>query len=170
MSHEAPGISNEWFTPPRIFDALGERFDMDVAAPDDRRFVHTPAAAFSTKANPLPWTGFVWMNPPFGDKNTKIEWLARFFKHGNGIALTPDRTCAAWFHFALDRADAALLTRGRPRFIRPNGEIPGSPGFNVTLWAAGARGERALFNAQKNGLGFVFQAGKEHALNLGTLA
>ncbi len=34
MSHwEASGESNEWYTPKYIFDALGTRFDLDVAAP-----------------------------------------------------------------------------------------------------------------------------------------
>ena len=34
MSHwEAPGQSDDWFTPAYVFDALAVRFDMDVAAP-----------------------------------------------------------------------------------------------------------------------------------------
>lgn len=32
---EAIGQSNDWFTPPEIFEAIGEKFDLDVAAPND---------------------------------------------------------------------------------------------------------------------------------------
>ena len=32
-AYERPGESDEWYTPAYIFDALGERFDLDVAAP-----------------------------------------------------------------------------------------------------------------------------------------
>jgi hypothetical protein len=56
-----------------------------------------------------PWFGFVWMNPPFGGRNGLEPWLARFFAHGNGIALTPDRTSAPWFRRAAAAADAVLF-------------------------------------------------------------
>ena len=39
---ETKGASDEWYTPAYIFDALGERFDMDVASPP--RQTHVPAA------------------------------------------------------------------------------------------------------------------------------
>lgn len=32
---ERPSASDEWYTPRYIFDALGEIFDLDVAAPVD---------------------------------------------------------------------------------------------------------------------------------------
>jgi hypothetical protein len=32
-AYEAAGESDEWYTPKYIFDALGLRFDLDVAAP-----------------------------------------------------------------------------------------------------------------------------------------
>ena len=33
-AYEAPGETDEWHTPRYIFDALGVRFDLDVASPD----------------------------------------------------------------------------------------------------------------------------------------
>ena len=98
------GASDEWFTPRYIFDALGEVFDLDVAAPVDGP-LHVPAQVyFSREGLTQQWFGFVWMNPPFGGRNSIVPWLDKFFEHGNGIALTPDRTSAPWFQKAWRKA------------------------------------------------------------------
>lgn len=103
---ESIGKSDEWYTPPEVFHALGEIFDLDVAHPAGV-ITHVPCSAFlSDGALQRPWSGFVWMNPPFGGRNSLAPWLARFFDHGNGIALTPDRTSAPWWQDAAARADA----------------------------------------------------------------
>ena len=96
-AYEAPGESDEWYTPAYIFEALGERFDLDVASPPGGpRYVPTINWRFSNSLNSQ-WYGFIWMNPPFGHQSTKRKWLAKFFEHGNGIALLPDRTSAPWW-------------------------------------------------------------------------
>lgn len=160
MSHETVGKSNEWYTPPRVFDALGVRFDLDVACPKDRTFICTPADAFFTEnALERDWKGFVWMNPPYGNSQTKTIWLNKFFSHGNGIALMPDRTCAVWWHMAFARADAALFTKGRVSFIRANGSVGKGNGTNSCLFASGKQALKALLNAEKSGLGAVSMCG-----------
>jgi len=96
-AYEAAGESDEWYTPRYIFDALGETFDMDVAAPP-RGPRHVPAKEwYSSGALESQWFGFVWLNPPFGHQRHKREWLKKFFDHHNGIALVPDRTSAPGF-------------------------------------------------------------------------
>jgi hypothetical protein len=156
MAHwETPGQSDEWYTPAYVFSALGTAFDLDVAGPWVPTYV--PAAQTYNKAHDglaQPWHGFVWMNPPFGGRNSLEPWLAKFFAHGNGIALTPDRTSAPWFQNAWRRADAALFTR-KIRFIRPDGSEGKSPSNGTTLWAAGAQGVEALHRAAAAGLGFL---------------
>lgn len=160
MSAWEPSIggSDEWYTPRHVFDALGETFDLDVAAPiDGPRYV--PARQWLTAHDDglrFPWAGFVWMNPPFGGRNSLSRWMDRFFDHGNGIALTPDRTSAPWWQDAAERADAILLTRGKVKFERPDGSIGRSPGAGVTLWAAGDRASAALCRASFAGLGTVW--------------
>lgn len=152
------GRSDEWFTPRYIFDALAERFDMDVAAPFGGPR-HVPAADWLHLYRPgltEPWRGFVWMNPPFGGRGALAPWLSRFFTHGSGIALTPDRTSAPWWQDAADQADAILFTRGKVQFERPDGSIGKSPGSGVTLWAAGGRAVDALRRAESK-LGSVFE-------------
>ena len=156
MSHEAPGKSNEWFTPKYVFDALETQFDLDVASPVDRSHVHVPSKQhFTAGALEKEWNGFVWMNPPFGNRKTKMEWLTKFFDHGNGVALTPDRTCAEWWHYAASRASAVLFTHGRVKFIRPDGSVGDSPGTSTCLWATGGIGFSALKRAPQNGLGLL---------------
>jgi DNA N-6-adenine-methyltransferase (Dam) len=132
---EAPGKSDEWLTPPYIFAALGCKFDMDVAAPAGGGSC-VPAAHFLTEKSNCAWNGFIWMNPPFGGRNSLSPWMNKFFAHGNGIALTPDRTSAPWFQEAWPRAHAILFTR-KIRFLRLDGTEGKAPSNGTALWAAG---------------------------------
>jgi len=160
MSHwETAGASDEWYTPGYVFDALGERFDIDVAHPGDATCC-VPAARWLTSdgAGGLghDWAGFIWMNPPFGGRGALAPWLEKFFDHGNGIALTPDRTSAPWFWDAWGRADRVLFTR-KIRFLRPDGTEGVSPSNGTCLWAAGDRAAAALERAAHAGLGILGQ-------------
>ncbi|GGB14773.1 hypothetical protein GCM10011380_00220 [Sphingomonas metalli] len=160
-SWETPGASDEWYTPAYVFEALGETFDVDVAAPVGGA-PHVPASKWITSmfggGLESEWgtENFVWMNPPFGGRNAIVPWLAKFFKHGNGIALTPDRTSASWFWDAWSRADRALFTR-KIRFLRPDGTEGVSPSTGTCLWAAGDRATVALERAAIAGLGILAQ-------------
>lgn len=163
---DQPGASDEWYTPKYIFDALGCEFDTDVAGPGSathvpcRRWFTKNALAMDWRGYPqgseCPWDGdFVWMNPPFGGRNGIKPWLDKFFAHGNGIALTPDRTSAPWWQDAAKKADAVLFIAGKVKFERPDGSIGKSPSNGTTLFAIGQRGVEALENAQRNSLGFL---------------
>jgi len=157
MSHwETTGASDEWYTPAYVFEALGETFDLDVAAPGDGP-PHVPTSRWlSTAGLVADWRGFVWMNPPFGGRNALGPWLDKFFAHGNGIALVPDRTSAPWFWAAWTRADRVLFTR-KIRFLRPDGSEGVSPSNGTALFAAGDRAVVALERAAAAGLGILGQ-------------
>lgn len=147
------GATDEWYTPAYIFDALGERFDLDVAAPANGG-PHVPARRWLSKeSGEQAWLGFIWMNPPFGGRNGLVPWLDRFFDHGNGIALTPDRTSAPWWQDANRQADATLFIAGKVKFIRADGSVGKAPGTGTTLFAAGQRAVSALKRAEASGLG-----------------
>lgn len=157
MSHwESSGKSDEYYTPKYVFDALQCVFDLDVAAPEDRTFISVPAVEFITSDSlEKNWKGFVWMNPPFGKRNSISNWLQRIHIHGNGIALTADRTSAPWWQNAAIQCDAVLFVNGKIPFIRPDGSIADQPSNGTTLFGYGHRGVEALLQAQRNGLGIV---------------
>ncbi len=135
------GASDEWFTPPEIFAALGLTFDLDPCQPEEgRAHLSVPCRQFFTAADDglsRPWHGLVWMNPPFGGRNGQVPWLRKFMQHGNGIALVAARTSSGWFHEFAPAAHAILFPRGKTKFIRPDGTRGGSPGTGVVLLGMG---------------------------------
>lgn len=154
-AYEKAGESDEWYTPKHVFDALGVHFDLDVAAPiEGPRY--TPCDTWIYDHSLLkPWHGFVWMNPPFGHQKNKIAWLTKFFDHGNGIALTPDRTSAPWWQEFAPKASAVLFVSGKIKFERPDRTIGESPGTGTTLFAAGTHAATVLMKASSEGFGYV---------------
>jgi hypothetical protein len=148
------GQRNDWATPPEIFTALGCRFDLDVAAPFHGP-LHVPAHHWRWRDSlESEWFGFVWMNPPFGGRNGIRPWLTKFLDHGDGIALTPDRTSAPWFQELWDRADAILFTPKTP-FLLPDGSKAGNPAFGNALWACGEEAVAAIERSESGGFGKV---------------
>ena len=97
--------SAEWYTPPKIVSlvvqTLGE-IDLDPCSNEGEPNV--PARQHYTKADDglfLPWSGRVYMNPPYG---RQIEqWTGRlvnFYRLDQvteAIALVPARTDTQWF-------------------------------------------------------------------------
>lgn len=153
MGEHEPSIggSDEWYTPPAIFDALGLTFDLDPCSPGAHHWV--PARRVLTKAEDglsKPWEGIVFMNPPFGGRNGHVPWLRKFLDHGDGVAIVRAYTSAAWFHQWAVRADALLFPRGKTKFIRPDGRVGQSPGHGVVLLAMGYVSTLAL---HQSGLG-----------------
>lgn len=160
---ETTGASDEWYTPSYIFDALDVGFDMDVASPRSIK-TNVPADVFiSAESLTESWKGFVWMNPPFGGRNGLEPWLDKFFLHGNGIALTPDRTSAPWWQAAAKKANAVLFINGKVKFERPDGSIGKSPSNGTTLFASGSFAVSALQCAANNGLGIFCLTFPPHA-------
>lgn len=157
---ETPGASDEWYTPKYIFDALGATFDLDVAHPVAATHVPTNRVIVRNSLT-TNWSGFVWMNPPFGGRNGLEPWLDKFFAHGNGIALTPDRTSAPWWQAAARRADAILFIDGKVKFERPDGSLGKQPGNGTTLFASGEQAQRALIHASDARLGFLAMTGSQ---------
>ena len=158
MSHENRTVNDEYYTPGYVFQALETTFDLDVSAAADRTYTCVPADThFDILQDGLqtPWTGFVWMNPPYGNEKDKIEWLKKFIEHGNGIALMPDRTSATWWHLITRNSDAFLVLRKKVKFVNVNGQIAKHPSNGTHLFAIGAKGVRALRVARVNGLGLL---------------
>ncbi|TDR90346.1 DNA N-6-adenine-methyltransferase [Enterovirga rhinocerotis] len=146
------GKSDDWYTPPAIFDALGLTFDLDPCSPGPGHWV--PARRVYTIADDglsQLWTGLVFMNPPFGGREGHIPWLRRFLAHGQGVAIVRAYTSSGWFHDELvPRAEGLLFPRGKTKFIRPDGSVGGSPGHGIVLVGMG---QQALGAMEASGLG-----------------
>ena len=122
MQYNAENLNknDEQYTPAWVFERLGLRFDLDVAAPIDRTRLSVPADNFYTAADnglDREWFGRVWMNPPYSKPS---DWADKFIEHGNGIALMPV-TRGQWFDRLWNSADAVCLDLYNNKFDRPDG-------------------------------------------------
>jgi len=154
-----PGKTNEWYTPPEIFEGLNVKFDLDPCSSGDRKDFVPAKKVFTKKDNGFEkeWKGFVFMNPPFGGRNGVVPWLEKFIKHGNGIAIARAYTSAGWFHDHIPNVDAILFPRGKTQFIRADGTVGKGPSSGIVLIACGKRAMKILKNS---GLGIYFEVKK----------
>lgn len=78
--------SDDYYTPKWLFDALNTTFDLDAAAPKGGIPWIPAAKHYSIEDDGLaqPWSGRVWLNPPYSNP---LPWIEKFIQHGNGIAL-----------------------------------------------------------------------------------
>jgi hypothetical protein len=133
--------TDDWYTPPWLFEAAGLTFDIDVAAPVDPARRTCPAKAYLTPLEDgltAPWEGLVWMNPPW---SRSLPWLERFAVHpGGGLALLP-ATRSASTQALFSCADAVTFFTGQ--FSRPNGAIDHNP-WLLILAARGDDARQAL--------------------------
>lgn len=126
---------SEWNTPPeiiqltlRLFDGV---IDLDPCSDAEGDEANVPARThYTERTNGLipPWTGKVYMNPPYG--RVIAAWVRKFVHSYNyssismteGIALVPARTDTAWFRIFRDFP--VCFIRGRLRFSGMNNSAP----------------------------------------------
>lgn len=158
LHEQCVGAADEWYTPPHVFNALGCSFDMDVASPGKDVTPWIPAYEFITEASlRVKWHGFVWMNAPFGGRNGLVPWLTKFYDHGNGIALVPDRTSAPWWQNFAPRAELILFVAPKLKFIGADGQPGKSPAQGTCLLGVGRRASEPLYRACYNGAGSLMR-------------
>lgn len=111
---------DDYYTPRGVFDALGIRFDLDVAAPPGG-VSWVPADRWFTKEDDglsRAWHGRVWMNPPYSETT---PWVRRFMAHGNGITLV-QHAKSAWHPALWAAADAVAFPFSYFDFV--GGSVP----------------------------------------------
>lgn len=99
--------ADDYYTPKHVFDALGLRFELDVAAPPGG-VPWVPAERYYTKEDDglaQPWAGRVWMNPPYSEATV---WVRRFIEHRHGVALL-GHAKSAWHPTLWAAADAVAF-------------------------------------------------------------
>jgi hypothetical protein len=136
--------SDDYYTPPWVFERMGLDFDLDVCAPPGG-IPWVPALRhFSMVDDGLAqeWTGRVWMNPPF---SKAAPWIKRFIDHADGVCLV--QVSRSGYGPALWDAADAIMFAGTLAFIEPAGFARthhGKPGeIFMPVWFA-AFGEECV--------------------------
>jgi hypothetical protein len=177
FTHESTyNESKEWYTPRKIFKALGVDFDLDPCSPGQDIVPWIPAQIHYTYLDnglETEWFGKVFMNPPYGMDTPK--WMKKLSRYGNGIALVFARPDTGWFHNYIPLADAICFIKGRIAFVpsekKENGktvnypalyadgqwEPKGGCGAASMLVAYGEEMAEALF---RSGLGLTLPVSK----------
>jgi hypothetical protein len=110
--------SDDYYTPPGLFQTLGLKFSLDVASPPGG-VPWIPAADYYTMEDDgltSPWHGRVWMNPPYSNPT---PWVERFMDHRHGVALLPV-TRSRWMEGVWTSDAAVVFTPSNFAFIREN--------------------------------------------------
>ncbi len=122
---------NEWYTPDEYLDlartVLGT-IDLDPASSEQANSRVAATTFYSLEDDGLAqqWHGNIWLNPPysqpsishFADKMVS-EWNS--MRVESAIVLTHNYTDTAWFHVLAQSASAICFTKGRIRFVAPDG-------------------------------------------------
>ena len=174
FTHESTyNESKEWYTPRFIFEKLGIDFDLDPCSPGQEIVRWIPAQIhYTIEDNGLikDWFGNVFMNPPYGSDTPK--WMARLYKHGNGVALVFARPDTKWFHDYVPYADAICFIKGRVAFVKAEDadfyadgirEPKGGCGAASMLVAYGKENANALY---RSGLGLTLSVSKPHSTDV----
>lgn len=133
-----------WLTPRPLVEALGD-FDLDpCGAPGHHLARRTYLLENGEDGLRDPWSGRVWLNPPYGRE--QIPFVRRLAEHGHGTALIFVATeTALWHEQVWPRATGILFMRGRVTFARADGELAkANSGKGSALIAYGADDLEAL--------------------------
>ena len=135
------GTSDDYYTPPFIFEALGVEYDMDVCAPAGGVPWIPAKRSLSIIEDGLitPWEGRVWCNPPY---SMPSPWIDKFIAHGDGICLVQSSR-AKWWIRLWNEADAFVALPSDLKFITGAGQSKGIF-MPVILVAIGAENVEAL--------------------------
>lgn len=162
---QSEGLTDNYYTPPAVFNALDcGRFSMDVAAAKNPLEAFVDAEVYISEMGlEADWIGFIWCNPPYGKRGSKLPWVERIVDQGNGLLLMPDRTSVDWWQLAARRCADFLTAYDKIKFTGPygakpigkNGKSVNAPGTGNTIFAFGERGIEAVRRAEENNFGMT---------------
>jgi len=127
---------NEWYTPPEIIEAarnLMGGIDTDPATSEIANRVVQADTWYTKEDDGLtkPWTGNVWLNPPYAQPliGQFIDALDSKYQRGEfdeACILVNNATETRWGQLLLGMSSAVCFIAGRVRFLDPSG-APGAP-------------------------------------------
>jgi phage N-6-adenine-methyltransferase len=129
--------NNEWYTPKELIDAARSAMggiDLDPASSAVANRTVGATMFYTSEHDGLkqPWSGRVWMNPPYAQPLVAqfAEAVSDKFD-GKAISkacvLVNNATETAWFQRMLTSASAVCFLRSRVRFLDPSGAPSGAP-------------------------------------------
>lgn len=127
---------NEWYTPPEYIEAARRvmgGIDLDPASSDIANKIVKAHTYYTKVANGLvqEWHGRTWLNPPYSPELIKL-FVSKYYESvengtvTEGIVLVNNATETQWFYQLVECSSAVVFTKGRVRFLDPEGN-PGAP-------------------------------------------
>ena len=124
---------NEWYTPDDCIalatKVLGD-IDLDPASCEIANCIVKASSFYSLEDDGLTqeWFGNVWLNPPYAQPAIshfadKMVLEVESGRVNAAIMLTHNYTDTAWFQKLARAASAICFTRGRVRFVSPEGDL-----------------------------------------------
>lgn len=123
--------NNEWYTPPQFIELAREvmgGIDTDPATSEIANKTVQAGITYTaeTDGRDKPWSGRVWMNPPYAQPliSDFAEAVASKFEGGEieqACVLVNNATETQWFQRMLEAASAVCFPRSRVRFLDPQG-------------------------------------------------
>lgn len=124
FNNKFDSIKQDWNTPKILFDKLNDEFNFqwDLASSKDNALCEN---YFTKETDGLKqnWNGICWLNPPYGDKTSKmVDWIKKAYndtldnENLTVVMLIPARTNTKWFHEYCLKAYELKFICGRPKF------------------------------------------------------
>jgi len=154
---------NEWYTPKIYIDAvravMGD-IDVDPASSEIANRIIGAKIFYTAKDDGLtkPWSGRVWMNPPYSQPLIVKFSEAFVKKYGDGeitegCVLINNATDTSWLQMMLEICNKICFIKGRIRFIDMDGNATGAPLQGQLILYFGKNTQK--FNLKFSGFGIV---------------
>jgi phage N-6-adenine-methyltransferase len=123
------GGSDEHDTPIDFFAPIAESlhgFDLDPCASATSDLANRNVTKDEDGLS-RPWTGDVWLNPPYSEVADWMAYARQQYEHGNAkriVALVFARTGTRWWHDNATTADLTCFVKGRLTFGNAENSAP----------------------------------------------
>ena len=158
---------NEWYTPTEHVELARQvlgNIDLDPASSAIANRTVAAEDYFTIEDNGLAqeWHGRVWLNPPYAQPHIAdfADKVVAEFEAGrvtDAIVLTHNYTDTAWFQKLARACNAICFTRGRVKFVSPEGEVAAPTQGQAFFYFTQDASNVSIFADVFEGIGFVME-------------